>query len=73
MRDSSHRLVSREFIVATEQVRSFRGRAVSEPWPIPPVRTSLEMEARLLDSNVQELLGTEDLGAYGLTSDMQLQ
>ena len=27
-----------------------------EPWPIPPVRTPLEMEASLLDSDVQELL-----------------
>ena len=27
------------------------------------------MEASLLDSDVQELLGTEDLGAHGLTSN----
>ena len=46
-----------------------RGRALPEPWPTPPVRTSLEMEASWLDPDVQELLGPEDLGAYGLTSD----
>ena len=48
-------------------------RAIPELWPIPPVRISLEIEARLLNSNVQGLFGTEDLGASVLTNDMQFQ
>ena len=50
-----------------------RGRAILEPWSIPPVHSSLEMEASLLDSGVLELLATEDLGAYGLTANTMLQ
>ena len=46
-----------------------RGRVIPEPWPIPPVRTPLEMEASLLDSDVQELLGTKELAGEGLTSN----
>ena len=37
-----------------------RGRTVPEPWPLPRVRTSLQLEASLLDSHVQELLGMEE-------------
>ena len=43
------------------------------PWPIPPVRTSTEVKASSLDSDVQELFGTLDLSACGLTNDVQLQ
>ena len=50
-----------------------RGRAIPEPWPMTPVHSSLEMEASLLDSGVQEFLATEDSGAYGLTSNTLLQ
>ena len=50
-----------------------RCRAIPEPWQIPPVHSSHEMEASLLDSGVQELLETEDVGAYGLTSNTLLQ
>ena len=50
-----------------------RSRAIPEPWPLPPVHPSLEMEASLLDSGVQELLEPEDVGAYGLTSNELLQ
>ena len=46
----------------------FRGRVIPEPWPIPPVRNPLEMEACLLDSGVQKLLGTEEL-AGGRTDE----
>ena len=42
-----------------------RGRVVPEPWPLPPVRTPLEVEASLLDSDVQELLGTKELIGWG--------
>ena len=38
-----------------------RGRVIPEPWPLPLVRTSLEMEAGLLDLDVQALLGAEEL------------
>ena len=44
-----------------------RGRVIPEPWPIPPVRTPREMEASLLDSDVQELLGAEELAGDELT------
>ena len=37
------------------------------------LRTLLEMEASLLDSDVQELLGREELAGYELTSNPQLQ
>ena len=50
-----------------------RGRVIPEPWPIPPVRTPLEMEASLLDSDVQELLGTKELAGEELTSNPKLQ
>ena len=50
-----------------------RSRAIPEPWPLPPVHSSFEMEASLLDSGVQELLEPEDVGACGLTSDALLQ
>ena len=49
-----------------------RDRAVS-PWPIPPARTPFEIEASLLDSDVQELLGTEDLAGDEPVSGPQLQ
>ena len=49
-----------------------RGRVIPEPWPIPPVRTPLEMEAGFLDSDVQELFGAEELAGDELTSDPQL-
>ena len=32
---------------------------VVPPWPIPPARIPLEIEASLLDSDVQGLLSTE--------------
>ena len=41
------------------------GREMRGPRPIPSVRTPLEMEAGLLDSGVQELLGTEELSWLG--------
>ena len=50
-----------------------RGREVLGPWPIPPVRTPLEIEASLLDSDVQGLLGTEELAGDETTSGPQLQ
>ena len=50
-----------------------RDRVIPEPWPIPPVRTSLEMEAGSLGSGVQELLGAEELTGDGLSSGLQLQ
>ena len=37
-----------------------RGREVPGPWPVPPVRTPLEIEASF-DSDVQGPLGTEEL------------
>ena len=46
---------------------------IPEPWPIPPVRTPLEVEARLPDFDVQELFGTEDLAGTKLTSGPQLK
>ena len=46
-----------------------RVRATPEPWPIPPVRTSLEMEASLLDWKCRSSSERGYLGAYGLTSD----
>ena len=48
-----------------------RGRAVS-PWPTAPACTLLEFEARLLDSNVQGLLATEDLAGKEPVSGLQL-
>ena len=44
-----------------------------EPWPIPPIRAPLEMEAGLLDSDVQEPLGTEELDGDEVTGNLQLQ
>ena len=40
---------------------------------VPPVRTPLEIEASLLDSDVQGLLGTEELAGDETTSGPQLQ
>ena len=51
----------------------FRDREVPGPCPIPPVRTPLEIEASLLDSDVQGLLGTEELADDETTSGPQLQ
>ena len=48
-----------------------RGRTILEPWPVLPVSTSFEVKTSSLDSDVQELLGTCNLGAYGLTNDVQ--
>ena len=42
---------------------------IPEPWPIPPVRTPLGMEASLLGSDVQELFRTEGFGS--LRTDVQ--
>ena len=54
--------------------RSCRPAQIVVSWPIPPVRTPLEMEASLLDSDVlQELLGAEELAGDELTSNPQLQ
>ena len=50
-----------------------RGRVIPKPWPLPLVRTSLEMEAGLLDSDVQELLGAKELTGDELGSGLQLQ
>ena len=50
-----------------------RDRAVPGPWPIPPARTPLEIEAPLLDSDVQELLGAEELAGDEPASGLQLQ
>ena len=88
----TRRSVSREIIVAAEQLRSLperrfqahsstfeklsvelQGCVIPEPWPIPHLRTLLEMEASLLDSDVQELLGREEFAGYELTSNPQLQ
>ena len=50
-----------------------RGRMIPEPWPMSPVRPPHEMEASLLDSDVQELFGPEELARDEVTSDLQLQ
>ena len=44
-----------------------------DPYRIPPVRTPLEMEASLLDSDVQGPLGTEELVGDEPTGGPQLQ
>ena len=49
-----------------------RGRAET-PWPIPPARTPLAIEARLLDSDVHSLLRTEELAGNEPVSGPQLQ
>ena len=49
-----------------------RDRAVS-PWPIPPARTPLEIDASLPDADVQELLGTEELTGDEPARGPQLQ
>ena len=49
------------------------GRVTPEPRQIPPVRIPLEMEAGLLDSDVQELFGAEELAGEELASGLQLQ
>ena len=45
---------------------------IPEPWPIPPVRSSVKMESGLLDSDVQELLGAEELVGNEVASSLQL-
>ena len=40
-----------------------RSRAIPAPWPLPPAHSSLELEASLLDSVMQELLEPEAVGA----------
>ena len=50
-----------------------RGRAIPEPWPLPPANVPPETEAGLLDSDVQELLGAEELTRDELGSGLQLQ
>ena len=50
-----------------------RGREVPGPRPMPPVRTPLEIEASLLDSDVQGLLGTDELDGEEPISGPQLQ
>ena len=47
-------------------------RAVS-PWPIPPARAPLEIEASFLDSDVRGLLGTEELAGDEPACGPQLQ
>ena len=42
-------------------------------YPLLLVRTALEMEAGLLDSQVQEVLGAEEVTGRGLASGLQLQ
>ena len=49
-----------------------RDRAVS-PWPLPPARTPLEVEANLLDADVQDLLGTEESSGDEPPGGSQLQ
>ena len=70
-------------IVAAEQILSLpegqsmrmgsRSRAPPEPWPLPPVRTGLETEARLLNSEVQDIFGAEEVMGDELASGLQLQ
>ena len=43
---------------------------IPEPWALPPIRAPLEMEASLFDSDVQGLLGTEELVGNELTSNL---
>ena len=50
-----------------------RGREVPGPWPIPTVRTPLEIVASLLDSDLQGLLGTEQLAGDEMTRGLQIQ
>ena len=87
--DCTHHLVSRGIIKVAEQVRSLPddfwvvrrlsefehgiAKSRAEPWPLPPAHSSLELEASLLDSGMQELLEPEAVGGYGLTSDALLQ
>ena len=50
-----------------------RGRLLPDRWPMPPIRDPLEMQASLLGSDAQGLLGTEELAENELTSSPQLQ
>ena len=49
-----------------------RSRAIPEPLPLPPVLSSLELEASLFDSGVQELFEPKDVGGLR-TGDALLQ
>ena len=49
-----------------------RGRAVP-PWPIPPARTPLEIEASLLESDVQVLFGAEEFAGDEPVNGPQFQ
>ena len=48
-----------------------RRRVIPEPWPLPPVRS--RDGGRLLDTDVQELLGVEELTGDELWSGLQLR
>ena len=50
-----------------------RSREVPGPWIIPTVRTVLEMEASLFDSDVQEFFAMEELVGDETTSGPQFQ
>ena len=67
-------IIAREFQAHSTTFESLsmgsRSRAIPEPWSPSPVHTALEMEASLLDSEVQEILGK---GKYELASGLQLQ
>ena len=84
----THRSISREIIAAAQIVaRRFqahsstfeklsvelRGHVLPEIRPMPSIRVPLELEAGLLDSGVQELLGTEELAGNELRSSPLLQ
>ena len=50
-----------------------KNRTKSEPWPSPRGRTSLQREAGLLESEVQERLAPEEQAGGGEPSSLQLQ
>ena len=50
-----------------------RGRATPEPWPKPPGHAALELEASLLDSVVQDVVGVGDAAEDGLVIGLQLR
>ena len=53
--------ISTTFLWGSNLDMELRGRELPGPWPIPPVRTPLEIQASLLDSDVHWLCGTEEL------------
>ena len=48
-------------------------REIPEPWLLPPACTALEMESGVLGSEVQEILGADEVIVDELASSLQLQ